>query len=154
MIGNWNVDLHTILMIVLLALAAVYYLQGNKEPFEDKSESKALVPIRKRKLKSKSKKQPPLQNDSSNPVRFVMYYVPWCPHCKTTKPEWEKLEKDSKEWPWAEIETINCEDNPKEAEKNDIQYFPTLILTKDGKSEEYDGPRAYGSMKQFLQSKK
>ena len=28
---------------------------------------------------------------STNPYKFNMYYVDWCPHCHHAKPEFEKL---------------------------------------------------------------
>ena len=38
------------------------------------------------------------------------------------------------------------------AEKNEVQYFPTMLITKEGKNSEYEGPRSFASMKEFLEN--
>ena len=82
-----------------------------------------------------------------------MYYVPWCPHCRSAKPEWKKLEDYARDsLPWATVESIDCEKNPAAAEKNEIQYFPTLVITKEDKNSEYEGPRIFDNMKKFLEN--
>ena len=148
-------DSHSILMFILLVVAVIYLIQ-NSNSKSDNSDSKQLVPVRKRKLKNKNSEQKESFTDKTKVgVKFIMYYVPWCPHCKTTKPEWNKLEKYVKEnLPWATVESIDCEQNPNEAEKNNVQYFPTILITKDGEKEsnEYEGPRKFNDMKQFLEN--
>ena len=91
-------------------------------------------------------------DEKSKPkVKFVMYYVPWCPHCRTAKPEWKKLKEYSEQLPWADVQSVDCEENPSEAENNNIQYFPTMLVFKGGESgREYEGPRSFANMKEFL----
>ena len=85
-------------------------------------------------------------------ITFILYYVDWCPHCKTVKPEWEKLEND-KSFKNITIKKINCEEDEKAAEKNNIEGFPTILFSKNGKVESYEGGREYSDFKQFLEKK-
>ena len=151
LINGFVLDSHTFLMFILLLVGVFYLIQNSKS---DDSESKELVPVKKRKEKFTNKeKKEKMTNKVNTPVKFVMYYVPWCPHCKTAKPEWSKLEKYAKEsLPWATVESIDCEKYPSEAEKNEVQYFPTMLITKEGKNSEYEGPRSFASMKEFLEN--
>ena len=85
-------------------------------------------------------------------ITFILYYVDWCPHCKTVKPECEKLEND-KSFKNITIKKINCEEDEKAAEENNIEGFPTILFSKNGKVESYEGGREYGDFKQFLEKK-
>ena len=80
---------------------------------------------------------------------FVFFFAPWCGHCQSTKPEWDKLKKN----PPAncKLVEVNCDDEPKVAEQNDIQGFPTFKLFKNGSVIDYDGERTSDAMTQFIQ---
>jgi len=84
---------------------------------------------------------------------FILYYVDWCPHCKTIKPEWAKLEKDI-EFKDVLITKINCEENESIVKELDIEGFPTILFTQNGNIEPYNGGREYSDFKNFLKSKK
>ena len=146
-------DSHTILMVLLLVVAVIYLIQNSNS---NESESKQLVPVRRRRSENKKESKESKESFSDKaktPVRFVMYYVPWCPHCRSAKPEWKKLEDYARDSiPWATVESIDCEKNPAAAEKNEIQYFPTLVITKEDKNSEYEGPRIFDNMKKFLEN--
>tara|TARA_B100000401_G_scaffold410320_1_gene328330 strand:+ start:379 stop:801 length:423 start_codon:yes stop_codon:yes gene_type:complete len=88
----------------------------------------------------------------NNSTTFILYYVDWCPHCKTVKPEWEKLEND-KSLENVTIKKINCEENEKAAIENNIEGFPTILFTHNNKVESYEGGREYSDFKEFLNSK-
>jgi len=86
-------------------------------------------------------------------ISFVLYYVDWCPHCKTIKPEWAKLEKDV-EFKDVLINKVNCEENESIVKELDIEGYPTILFTQNGKIEPYNGGREYSDFKNFLKSKK
>ena len=89
--------------------------------------------------------------ENSN-IKFILYYVDWCPHCKVVLPEWKKLEND-KELNNIHIEKINCEENESAAKDNNIEGFPTILFKHNGKVESYENERSYASFKSFLKSK-
>ena len=33
----------------------------------------------------------PLSEDANKSCTMMLFYVDWCPHCKTAKPEWNKM---------------------------------------------------------------
>ena len=151
--SEWIFDSHTILMIVLLIVSVIYLIQNSNNSNE--SQSKQLVPIKKRKRSRKeiNETKENFSDNKKDPVSFVMYYVPWCPHCRTTKPHWKQLEDYAKaSLPWASVKSVDCEKNPSEAEKNNIQYFPTIVITKGNESKEYEGKRDFESFKKFLEN--
>ena len=83
---------------------------------------------------------------------FILYYVDWCPHCRTVKPEWDKLEKDKELNKKVTIKKINCEENESAVEEKGIESFPTILLNNNGKEVGYDGGREYDDFKKYLES--
>ena len=90
---------------------------------------------------------------TANPWKFNMYYVDWCPHCKTAKPEFAKL---------GSIQTIGgkkVECNAIEAEKNPekvlgkVNGYPTIQLyNAEGEMvDEYSGSRTSQAFQSYLE---
>ncbi|MFH4974982.1 hypothetical protein AB6A40_001691 [Gnathostoma spinigerum] len=83
---------------------------------------------------------------------FVMFYAPWCGHCKALHPVWDKLGekyKDSKEVMIAKMDaTAN------EVASVRIRGFPTLKFFPAHSKEiiEYDGERDLDSFVKFIES--
>ena len=89
--------------------------------------------------------------EAAGSPKIVLYYVPWCPHCKNVMPEWNKLEKEADKTGVA-VEKVDCEEKPEEAQKQDVEGFPTIILFKDGKVVNYEGERTAEALKEFIGS--
>ena len=104
-------------------------------------------------VKSVSQSEENFQNgaEASGAAKIVLYYVPWCPHCKNVMPEWNKLEKEA-EKTGVEVEKVDCEEKPEEAQKQDVEGFPTIILFKNGKVVNYEGERTSEALKEFINS--
>jgi len=93
------------------------------------------------------------QLDVSKGNTVVLFYAPWCPHCKTFKPIWDKLTAKHKGDPKVNVKEVNCETNPKEGEKHGVQGFPTVMLFKDGKKvAQHNGDRSEESVENFIVS--
>jgi len=89
----------------------------------------------------------------SKPV-FVLFYAPWCGHCKNTKPIFDEF-KASYNGP-VEIIDIDCDKRKELAKKYKIQGFPTFKYFPNGlkgASEEYDRGRTLGDFKKFISEK-
>ncbi|CAM8951902.1 unnamed protein product [Rhodiola kirilowii] len=76
----------------------------------------------------------------------VEFYAPWCGHCKSLAPEYEKAAKTlSSHDPPLVLAKVNAVEDSNKAlgEQFEIQGFPTIkILRNGGKtSQEYKGPR-------------
>jgi len=93
---------------------------------------------------------------------FVMFYAPWCGHCKRAKPEFERLMDEYKGN--IKIIAINA-DEPENVElvkSQNIKGYPTIRYYSEGFSEnmegfnehftEYSGERTYSDFVKYLGS--
>ena len=76
---------------------------------------------------------PVVSGGENGAPKIVLYYVPWCPHCKDVMPEWNKLEQNM-QGTQTEVKKVDCEANPQAAKEQDVNGFPTIILFKNGKA--------------------
>lgn len=99
------------------------------------------------------------QKDNPDKIAHLMlFYVDWCPHCKTAKPEWNALkeEYDGKNINGYIVvfEEYNCTEESSEIEelinKYHIDGYPTIKLIKDNQVVEYDAKPTKATMEQFL----
>jgi protein disulfide isomerase len=91
--------------------------------------------------------------DESKDV-LIMYYAPWCGHCKKLKPTWDDLAEEYKDN--ADLVIAKFDQTMNEAAKGwPIKSFPTLIFYgKDNKEGLlYEGPRELEAFKSYLQDK-
>ena len=95
---------------------------------------------------------------ASNEAHLLLFYVDWCPHCKTAKPVWEELksEYENKTINGYKVifSEINCTNESPEIEemirKYKIEGYPTIKLIKDGQVIEYDAKPTKATLEQFL----
>ncbi len=90
---------------------------------------------------------------NENDKCFVMYYAPWCGHCKRAKPEFEKLMKGNKSD--VKIMMINSDDkeNADLLKSQNIKGFPTIRYYPKGINEnyeEYNGERSFDAMLNYV----
>ena len=141
--GKGKHGMTTICLLVLIIVACIgYYFmyKSNHEGFDDAS---SLTP-------------------ASGECIVALFYAPWCGHCKTFKPHFEKAmsELDGKTSGNTKLKgktirfaKIDCdeEQNKPLAKKYDVAGYPTVkILKDDGTDIEYDGERSLEGMKKFL----
>lgn len=102
----------------------------------------------------------PVDGSKSNnkTAELILFYVDWCPHCKTAKPIWEELKTEYQDQTihgYKIIFTdINCTVESPDVEsmmnKYKIEGFPTIKLLKDGQVIEYDAKPSKATLEQFL----
>lgn len=105
-----------------------------------------------------NREQLPSGSSSSNEAELMLFYVDWCPHCKTAKPDWEELKAQYENKTingYRVIFTeVNCTNETPEVEKlmnkYKIEGYPTIKLLKDGQVIEYDAKPSKDTLEQFL----
>jgi thiol-disulfide isomerase/thioredoxin len=98
------------------------------------------------------------QTNDNKEAELLLFYVDWCPHCKTAKPVWNdiKSEYENKTINGYKVifTEVNCTEETAEVEqmmnKYNIEGFPTIKLLKDGQIIEYDAKPTKDTLTQFL----
>lgn len=96
--------------------------------------------------------------NSNKTAQMMLFFVDWCPHCKTAKPEWESLKS---EYEGKQINgytvtfteyncTAETSENEELMNKYKIEGYPTIKLLKGGQVIEYDAKPTKVTMEQFL----
>ena len=77
----------------------------------------------------------------SDSLWLILFYAPWCGHCRAFHPQFEKLAKSTKGL--FKIGAVNCEEERDLASKYKIDGFPTVLFFGEDKTktEEYEGDR-------------
>lgn len=87
-----------------------------------------------------------------------LFYVDWCPHCKTAKPVWNDIKTEYEGtvingYKLSFLE-YNCTKETPETQammdKYKIEGFPSIILIKDNQVIDYDAKPSKATMVQFL----
>lgn len=92
---------------------------------------------------------------NSYDTALVMFYAPWCGHCKRLKPEYEKaaqlLESND---PPVTLAKVDCTEAGKSTcGKFSVQGYPTLKIFKNGEvSSEYNGPREAAGIAKYMRA--
>jgi len=100
----------------------------------------------------------PKDQNSNKTATLMLFYVDWCPHCKTAKPEWESLKAEyegkSINGYTVNFTEYNCTNESAETtqlmDKYSIEGYPTIKLVKDNQIIEYDAKPTKSTMEQFL----
>jgi len=139
---NWT----TIIMYVFLIVGLIVFTYYVYKQFTNKTSYNA------------NRENMQTDQTSNKQAELILFYVDWCPHCKTAKPEWEKMknEYDNKQINGYNIifTEYNCTNESPEIEqlmnKYKIEGYPTIKLLKDNQIIEYDAKPTKATMEQFL----
>jgi thiol-disulfide isomerase/thioredoxin len=90
----------------------------------------------------------------------MLFYVDWCPHCKSAKPAWNdlKAEYENKAINGYKVifTEVDCTNETAEVSQLMDQYkiegYPTIKLLKDAQVIEYDAKPTKDTLVQFLKT--
>jgi thiol-disulfide isomerase/thioredoxin len=117
-----------------------------------------IEPLIQTKYKPNAEHESSETSGEAKQATIMLFFVDWCPHCKTAKPAWEdaKREYDGKVVNGYKVlfSEVNCtEESPEvEAKMNEfgIEGFPTIKMVKDGQIIEFDAKPSKDSISQFI----
>jgi thioredoxin-like negative regulator of GroEL len=73
----------------------------------------------------------------------VLYFAPWCHHCKLMKTDWSKFADGmSKKVPGFLVAAVNCDEHGDIATALGLEGFPTIVFYDAGAGKEYNGERS------------
>lgn len=115
-------------------------------------------PMVSTKYKSNNEK---MESDNTGKyAELILFYVDWCPHCKTAKPVWNdiKAQYENKMINGYQVifKEINCTDETTEIseimDKYNIEGFPTIKMLKDSQIIEFDAKPTKSNLEQFIKT--
>lgn len=75
-----------------------------------------------------------------NPEKsIILYYAPWCSHCKALMPEWNKFEEQGVKG--YQLKKINADEDKAAVAAANVSGFPTIIKYNNGAKDVYNGVR-------------
>lgn len=84
--------------------------------------------------------------------QLVLFYAPWCPHCKTMMADWDKFAAENKSS--VKAIKVNSDEKPDLVKEYSVQGFPTiLLLDASGKNiATYEGERTAKGFAEFVKT--
>ncbi|XP_055617514.1 thioredoxin domain-containing protein 5 homolog [Toxorhynchites rutilus septentrionalis] len=91
------------------------------------------------------------QSEIAESNYFVMFFAPWCGHCKKLAPTWSKLAKNAKENNLAKIGRVDCTIDGDLCSEQDVTGYPTLkFFNGNQEAVKYRGARELEAFESFI----
>ena len=94
-------------------------------------------------------------SETENYADLYFFYTEWCPHCKTAKPIWSKLQEDIRgsqiNGTKIKFIEVDCDKDPDTANKFNVEGYPTIKLVNKTQIIEYDAKPDVDTLKLFLE---
>jgi thiol-disulfide isomerase/thioredoxin len=87
---------------------------------------------------------------ATGPTDVYFFNVEWCPHCKTAKPEWDKLVKANEGDGQYKFHNIDCEKSSDLAKQFKVESYPTILKDNQGVISEYKKKPSESELQAFI----
>lgn len=77
---------------------------------------------------------------------MVLFYAPWCGHCKKAMPEWQNAAGEAENTVFVKV---NCDEERNLCQQYGVQGYPTIKFFGGGKVEDFNGARSASSFVSF-----
>lgn len=133
-------DTSTILVVLaLLFIGYLLYTESQKHG-HSMAEADEITPI--------PESVPVVSNSEDKPkqdTKVVLFFAPWCGHCKSVVPVWDSLAQKYKN-----VVKVDCDANPDIAQQEKVRGFPTIRAYVNNEAVEYQGDRSAASLEAFV----
>jgi len=148
--------------IVLVVAVVVYIFYSVKErrapvkEFENKVvKAPTRIPIETPKPPRQVHPQQPQPQPQQPRGVMVMFYAPWCGHCKNLEPVWDEFMKNFNGYNGVQLLKVNGDENGNLVKAHNVNGFPTVKFCPFGletpTAVDYNGDRSMNSLINFLQ---
>jgi thiol-disulfide isomerase/thioredoxin len=86
-------------------------------------------------------------------IKVQLFYANWCGHCNKFKPEWEEFKKLAKGG-GIEYEEYEADKDKQKVDEANVSGFPTIRITMNGNTEDYNGERTADAILSFVKGDK
>lgn len=129
------------ILVVLAVVAIIYLLYTSRSASPVTSPMDDVLPI------PPPSPAPASQSSGGEDKRVVLFFAPWCGHCKSVVPIWDQLAQK-----YPNVIKIDCDQNPEIAKSEQVSGFPTIRAYVNNQYMEYQGDRSPESLEQFVAS--
>ncbi len=139
------------LATLIIAVVYFFYSRGKKEESITIQRQSEPEP---QPQPEPAQKPPRLGKEASDKV-LVMFFAPWCGHCKNMAPAWDEFTQNFDGYGGVKILKINGEEDPQLTQLHGVGGFPSVKYCPKGlqnpEGKMYQGDRTVDSLVQFLQ---
>ncbi|XP_076846743.1 protein disulfide isomerase family A, member 7 [Brachyhypopomus gauderio] len=90
-----------------------------------------------------------LRDARSHDLVLVLFYAPWCGHCRRLEPEYERAATSLKGT--VPLVKVDCTANSETCEQFGVSGYPTLKILRNGEeASSYDGPRTADGIVSYM----
>ena len=126
--------------------AAQWRLKGKPSDGANQQQKKKFTGGKKGTVLELNESEFQAQVISTQKPAMVLFYAPWCGHCKKAMPEWENAAGESDVTAYVKV---NCDEERNLCSQYGVQGYPTIKFFGGGKVEDYSGARTSSSFVSF-----